>query len=79
MTTVYIALGTNVGDRERNLRERSGLLVEAGIRILKISSIYETEPVDYLEQGLVSQRRTRSANRFARRDLLQSLRAIESP
>jgi 2-amino-4-hydroxy-6-hydroxymethyldihydropteridine diphosphokinase len=78
MTTVYIALGTNVGDRERNLREALRLLVEAGIRILKISSIYETEPVDYLEQAWFLNAALEAQTDLPARDLLQSLRAIES-
>jgi len=51
MTTVYIALGTNVGDRHHNLREALRLLKDAGLLIQKTSSIYETEPVDYLDQA----------------------------
>jgi 2-amino-4-hydroxy-6-hydroxymethyldihydropteridine diphosphokinase len=44
-TGVYLALGSNVGDRERNLRAAIELLP-----VLRISPIYETEPVDYTEQ-----------------------------
>ena len=43
MTTVYIALGTNVGDRERNLREALRLLVEAGIRIIGQNYVQEAQ------------------------------------
>jgi len=50
MPTVYIALGSNVGDRQANLREAIRLLCEAGVRISRLSSLYETEPVDYLDQ-----------------------------
>ena len=46
----YLGLGSNIGDREKNLREAIGLLGESGMRIAKISSIYETEPVGYLDQ-----------------------------
>lgn len=51
MPTVYLALGSNIGDREKNLREAIRLLTESNICIAKISSIYETEPVDYLDQA----------------------------
>jgi 2-amino-4-hydroxy-6-hydroxymethyldihydropteridine diphosphokinase len=51
MTTIYLALGSNIGDREKNLREAVHLLAESGVAIAKLSSIYETEPVDYLDQA----------------------------
>ncbi|HKM81814.1 MAG TPA: 2-amino-4-hydroxy-6-hydroxymethyldihydropteridine diphosphokinase [Candidatus Acidoferrum sp.] len=78
MTTVYIALGTNVGDREHNLREAIRQLAEAGIRILKISSIYETEPVDYLEQAWFLNAVLEAQTNLPALDLLHKLRAIES-
>ncbi len=77
MTTVYIALGTNVGDREHNLREALCLLAEAGIHILKISSIYETEPVDYLEQAWFLNAVLEAQTDLPALDLLHKLRAIE--
>ena len=77
MATVYIALGTNVGDREHNLREALRLLVEAGIHIIKISSIYETEPVDYLEQAWFLNAALEAQTDLPALGLLHSLRAIE--
>jgi 2-amino-4-hydroxy-6-hydroxymethyldihydropteridine diphosphokinase len=50
MTSVYLALGSNIGNREENLRKAIARLAESGIKIKAISSIYETEPVDYLDQ-----------------------------
>jgi len=78
MTTVYIALGSNVGDREHNLREALRFLGEAGIRILKISSIYETEPVDYLDQAWFFNAVLEAQTDLPALDLLNKLRAIES-
>jgi len=78
MTTAYFALGTNVGDRERNLREALRLLAEAGIRILKISSIYETEPVDYLAQTWFLNAVLEAQTDLPALDLLHKLRSIES-
>ena len=43
--TVYLSLGSNIGDRERNLRDALGLLAEPALRVLRVSSFYETEPV----------------------------------
>jgi 2-amino-4-hydroxy-6-hydroxymethyldihydropteridine diphosphokinase len=47
---VFLSLGSNVGDREKNLRTAIVALPELGVTIKKVSSIYETEPVDFLEQ-----------------------------
>jgi 2-amino-4-hydroxy-6-hydroxymethyldihydropteridine diphosphokinase len=47
---VLLSLGSNVGDREKNLRVAIAALPEVGVKIKKVSSIYETEPVDLLEQ-----------------------------
>lgn len=41
----YLGLGSNVGDREGNLRRALGLLAGEGVRIEAVSSVYETEPV----------------------------------
>lgn len=48
MATVdcYIALGTNLGDRRRNLEAGLAGLRRAGCEPLACSSIWETEPVD---------------------------------
>lgn len=43
---VYLSLGSNVGDREAHLRAAVARLEPAGVRVLRQSSIYETEPQD---------------------------------
>ena len=47
---VFLSLGSNVGAREKNLRTAIAALPELGLKIKNVSSIYETEPVDLLEQ-----------------------------
>ena len=78
MTTVYIALGTNVGDRHHNLHEAIRLLKDAGLHIQKTSSIYETEPVDYLDQAWFLNVALEAQTDLSPLDLLHKLRAIES-
>lgn len=51
MTTVYLSLGSNLEDRKANLRAGIAALAAAGVEVKRVSSIYETEPVDYLDQG----------------------------
>jgi 2-amino-4-hydroxy-6-hydroxymethyldihydropteridine diphosphokinase len=48
--TVYLALGSNIGDRESNLRAAIENMASAGIRVVRESPIYETEPVGYTAQ-----------------------------
>ncbi|WP_412519247.1 2-amino-4-hydroxy-6-hydroxymethyldihydropteridine diphosphokinase [Staphylococcus simulans] len=51
MTDVFLGLGSNVGDRENQLKEAIRLLGEQpGIEVVKVSSFYETEPVGYVDQ-----------------------------
>lgn len=45
----YLSLGSNLGDRERNLREAIERIGQIGA-LLSVSSIYETEPVEVTEQ-----------------------------
>ncbi|HHV61504.1 MAG TPA: 2-amino-4-hydroxy-6-hydroxymethyldihydropteridine diphosphokinase [Firmicutes bacterium] len=47
----YLGLGSNLGDREENLRRALRLLGdEPGVRLLRVSPLYETDPVGYTEQ-----------------------------
>jgi 2-amino-4-hydroxy-6-hydroxymethyldihydropteridine diphosphokinase len=41
----YIALGSNVGEREEHLRAALQGLVEGGLTLTGVSSVWETEPV----------------------------------
>jgi len=47
--TVYLSIGSNLGDREVNLREAVKRLGAVG-SITKVSSFYETEPVEVTDQ-----------------------------
>jgi len=46
----YLSLGSNVGDRENNLRDAIARLGTAG-QIISVSSFYETEPVEFTGQA----------------------------
>jgi 2-amino-4-hydroxy-6-hydroxymethyldihydropteridine diphosphokinase len=50
MRIIFLSLGSNLGDREANLRAAISALEGAGVRVRRMSSLYETEPVDFLEQ-----------------------------
>jgi 2-amino-4-hydroxy-6-hydroxymethyldihydropteridine diphosphokinase len=50
-SNVFLALGSNVGDREGNLKEAvKNINSIKSTRVLHTSCIYETEPVGYLDQ-----------------------------
>jgi len=49
MATSYLSLGSNLGDREANIASALKMLGQE-TQILKVSSLYETEPVGYKDQ-----------------------------
>ena len=48
--TIYLALGSNLGDREEHLRSAIRGLQKRGIEIVRCGSIYSTEPREVLNQ-----------------------------
>jgi len=51
MTIAYVALGSNLGDREGTFRKALRYLGGLGdISVLKVSAFYNTEPVGYPDQ-----------------------------
>jgi 2-amino-4-hydroxy-6-hydroxymethyldihydropteridine diphosphokinase len=48
--TVYLALGSNLGDRRANLSAARDHLASVDLNIVRASAIYETEPRDLLQQ-----------------------------
>lgn len=49
MASVYIGLGSNLGDRKQNLQNALSLM-QKQCSVQKVSSLYETEPVGYERQ-----------------------------
>lgn len=73
-----MSLGSNLGDRAKNLREAIAALPKAGIDVTRTSSVYETEPVDYLDQPWFVNMAAEAETELAPAALLQSLRGIET-
>jgi 2-amino-4-hydroxy-6-hydroxymethyldihydropteridine diphosphokinase len=74
---VYLSLGSNVGDREGNLRAAIAALGDARVRVTRVSSFYETEPVDFLEQAWFLNCAVEGETEVPALELLQALRGIE--
>jgi 2-amino-4-hydroxy-6-hydroxymethyldihydropteridine diphosphokinase len=76
MATAYIGLGANLGDRMTMLRMAIQRLETLG-RIAGVSSLYETEPVGYLEQPRFLNAVVALDTSLAPIDLLHGLLGIE--
>ena len=46
----YVSLGSNLGDRAGYLLRAVRGMLDAGLDVIRLSSIYETEPVEYENQ-----------------------------
>ena len=49
--TVFIALGSNLGDRLNLLEKACSLMAKGGIKLVKTSGLYETKPMYMEDQG----------------------------
>jgi GTP cyclohydrolase IV len=74
--TVYLALGSNLGDRRGNLAAALQRLREV-IEITTVSSIYETEPVGYLDQPRFLNIVCRGKTSLSAHELLKYAKDIE--
>jgi 2-amino-4-hydroxy-6-hydroxymethyldihydropteridine diphosphokinase len=78
MRIIFLSLGSNVGDREANLRAAIAALEGAGVRVRRMSSLYETEPVDFLEQPWFLNCVLEGETDAPAQTLLKELRRIEA-
>ncbi len=74
---IYLSLGSNLGDRAGNLERAIEALLEIGVRVLRRSSTYETEPVDFLVQPWFLNCVVEAETSLVPRALLNELQAIE--
>lgn len=78
MKTVYLSLGSNVGDREQHLAAAIEALGAHGIRVTRQSSIYATEPVDIETQSWFLNCAVEAETDLMPRQLLRAIRQIEN-
>jgi 2-amino-4-hydroxy-6-hydroxymethyldihydropteridine diphosphokinase len=76
---VYIALGSNLGDRDAILADARRAIAEIdGVRLLAETTVEETEPVGPVEQGNFLNQMVSVASDLSPRALLTALQGIET-
>lgn len=79
MVHVYVGLGSNVGDRERNLFSAYGHIISTeGIQPLKLSRFYETAPVGGPPQPMFLNAALGITTGLSSHQLLERFRYIEN-
>ena len=78
MTTAYIGVGSNLGDRFRYLCDAQELFCDGDqVRLLRESSIYETEPVGGPAQGEFLNAVWKIQTSLTPEELLSRIRSVE--
>ncbi len=75
--TIYLSLGSNVGDRAAHIARAIEALNAAGVRVLRQSSLYSTEPVDLRTQSWFLNCVLEAETALMPRQLLRVLQEIE--
>ena len=78
MATVYLGLGSNLGDRKKNIELALKELNQNGVAVEKMSSVIETEPVGGPRQGKFLNAAARASTLLSPQDLLITLKSIET-
>ena len=78
MPTVYVGVGSNLGDRQKNIDEALRLLKENKVEVLKVSSVIETDPVGGPKQGKFLNAVIKAKTQISPMDLLKTLMNIEN-
>lgn len=78
MNVVYLSIGTNMGEREQNLKLAVKLLTETdGITVEAVSSIYETAPVGFVDQASFLNIAVRLTTTLSSAEMLNVCQGIE--
>jgi 2-amino-4-hydroxy-6-hydroxymethyldihydropteridine diphosphokinase len=77
LETVYLGLGSNLGNRKKNIESAISELNNAGIKVERISSLVETDPVGGPPQGKFLNAVIKAKTSFSPEDLLEKLKHIE--
>lgn len=76
MATIYLGLGTNLGDRAANLR-RALMALGPDVRVQRVSRCYESEPAYVLDQPRFLNLAAEAATDLQPAEVLERLKSIE--
>jgi 2-amino-4-hydroxy-6-hydroxymethyldihydropteridine diphosphokinase len=77
MSVAYLSLGSNLGDREANIRDCVVRLAVLG-KVIRASSLFETEPVEFRAQPWFLNCAVQLETDLAPRELLTGIQKIEA-
>ena len=77
MATVYLGLGSNMGEREQSLALAVKELNDSGIKIVRLSRVYETDPIGGPQQEKFLNTVVKAKCELSPLDLLQATQTIE--
>ena len=78
MNVVYLSIGTNMGEREQNLKLAVKLLTDTDdVTVEAVSSIYETAPVGFVDQASFLNIAVRLTTNLSSTDMLKVCQGIE--
>ena len=77
MAKVHMGIGSNLGDREGNVKKSLSMLEQRGVAVMKLSSMYETKPWGVTDQPSFINAASVVETSLAPRDLLTALKDIE--
>jgi len=75
--TIYLSLGSNVGDRAAQIARAIEALVAAGVKVARRSALYATEPVDFQAQSWFLNCVLEAQTELMPRQLLRVLQEVE--
>ncbi len=78
MATVYLALGSNLGDRTQYIHDAVRSLNERGVRTIQLSTLIETDPVGGPRQGLFMNAVLQGETALSPEELLSVCLAVET-
>jgi len=77
MHNVFIAIGTNLGDKEENIRQSIKKMEQNNIHIIKKSNVYKTMPYGYKNQPVFLNCVVQAETMLSPEELLYTLLSIE--
>ncbi|HMD99575.1 MAG TPA: 2-amino-4-hydroxy-6-hydroxymethyldihydropteridine diphosphokinase [Terriglobia bacterium] len=77
MKRVYLGLGSNLGDGAAQLRRTLAMLPGAGVQVTRVSSFYQTQPVDFSPQPWFANCVAEADTKLLPLGLLRRLKGIE--